>query len=190
MLGFMAWVMPLFVACSTFGSLNGAIFASSRLFFVGARNGHLPAALSLINISCLTPIPSLIFLGVLTLGLLFVRDVFSIINYVSYVEILFIFISVAGLLRLRQKNPDAKRPIKVSLIAPIVFLLTAGFLVIFSAFESPIEVAIGTIIILLGIPVYYVTIHKPWQWLTARSQAINSFCSKLFVCMPNSEKLE
>lgn len=188
MLGFMAWIMPLFVACSTFGSLNGAIFASSRLFFVGARNGHLPAAISLINVNCLTPIPSLIFLCLLTLLLLFIRDVFSIINYVSYVEILFIFISVAGLLRLRSTQPDAKRPIKVSLVIPIIFLLTAGFLVIFSAFESPIEVAIGSLIIVLGIPVYYITIHKPLEWLARTSQRINTVCAKLFLCMQNTEK--
>lgn len=29
-LGMASWLMPFFVACSTFGSLNGAIFASSR----------------------------------------------------------------------------------------------------------------------------------------------------------------
>ncbi|KAJ6645365.1 Y+L amino acid transporter 2 [Pseudolycoriella hygida] len=190
MLGYAAWIMPLFVACSTFGSLNGAIFASSRLFFVGARNGHLPAAISLININCLTPIPSLIFMCILTIILLFIRDVYVLINYVSFVEALFTLISVSGLLWLRKKQPDANRPIKVNSIIPIIYLLTCGFLVISSIYKSALEVGVGTAIILSGIPVYYATIHRPIGFLTTTSQKINLFCAKFFLCVPNQEKFD
>lgn len=190
MLGFLAWIMPLFVACSTLGSLNGAIFASSRLFFVGARNGHLPAAISLININCLTPVPSLIFLCILTLVLLFIRNVYTLINYVSYVEALFTLVSVAGLLRLRKTQPDTKRPIKVYLFVPLLYLVTCGFLVISSCWKSPMEVGIGTAIILLGIPVYYATIHRPIPFLTNASHKLHIFCAKFFICVPNQEKFD
>jgi len=170
MLGWFAWVMPLFVACSTFGSLNGAIFASSRLFFVGARNGHLPGAISLINVKCLTPIPSIIFMVsccsalaselilkscfslqcLITILLVFIPDVYALINYVSFVEALFILLSITGLLYLRRTQPDAKRPIKVNLILPIIFFITCSFLVISSCYVCPVEVGVGCVIIISG----------------------------------------
>lgn len=60
MLGPFAWTMPLAVALSCFGSLNGAIFASSRLLFVGARSGHMPSFFTMINVHYFSPMPSLI----------------------------------------------------------------------------------------------------------------------------------
>lgn len=58
--------------------------------------------------------------------------------------------SISGLLYLRVKQPDAKRPIKVNLIFPIIFLITCGFLVISSCYVSPVEVGVGCVVIISG----------------------------------------
>ncbi|XP_034234746.1 large neutral amino acids transporter small subunit 2-like isoform X2 [Thrips palmi] len=190
MLGVMSWTMPVFVACSTFGALNGAIFASSRLFFVGARQGHLPAAIALINVKRLTPVPSLIFLCIITLVLLVIKDVYVLINYVSFVESFFTLVSVTGLLYMRYSKPDLHRPIKVSIILPLVFFVICTFLVTLPIYVSPVEVGVGVAIILAGIPVYFVFIHwqnKP-QWLTRSSHAFNTTCAKLFECVLEDER--
>lgn len=50
-----------------------------------------------------------------TVSLLVIKDVYVLINYVSFVEALFTLISVSGLLWLRYKRPNAQRPIKVSI---------------------------------------------------------------------------
>jgi amino acid transporter len=36
-LGVMAWIMPLSVAFSTFGALNGSLFSAGRLVYVASR---------------------------------------------------------------------------------------------------------------------------------------------------------
>ena len=49
-LGVMAWLMPLSVACSTFGAANGTIFAAGRLCYVASREGHLVDVLSFVHV--------------------------------------------------------------------------------------------------------------------------------------------
>ena len=60
--GSFTWIMDLLVAMSALGSLHCNIFCNSRLFFVGARNDHLPKALALISLDKLTPIPAIAFM--------------------------------------------------------------------------------------------------------------------------------
>jgi len=190
--GVMRWIMPFFVACSTFGAVNGGIFASSRLFFVGARNGHMPNSMALINIKHLTPIPCLILLGVLTLLLLTTSDVYILINFTSFVESLFITMSVGGLLYLRWKRPDLPRPIKVNILFPVVFFLTCGFLVIMPVFEEPHVVGVGLAIIASGIPVYVVFIgwtRKP-AWLRKSIVTMDHTIQKLFYAVPEDSHEE
>lgn len=60
-LGVMAWLMPLSVAVSTFGSANGTLFAAGRLCFAASREGHLLNCLSYVHVKRFTPVPGLIF---------------------------------------------------------------------------------------------------------------------------------
>lgn len=69
-MGHMAWIIPLMVAISSFGGLSVHIMTSSRMCFVGARNGHMPAILSHINVNKFSPAPSLVFLVSLSIALL------------------------------------------------------------------------------------------------------------------------
>lgn len=61
-MGKASWIIPVLVAVSAFGGLSVHVMASSRMLFVGARNGHFPTMLAHINIKSYTPLPSLIFL--------------------------------------------------------------------------------------------------------------------------------
>ncbi|XP_011875163.1 PREDICTED: Y+L amino acid transporter 2 [Vollenhovia emeryi] len=155
LLGYMAWLIPVMVAVSAFGGLSVHIMTSSRMCFVGARNGHFPSMLSHINMSRLTPTPALIFLCILSLIMLCTSDIFVLITYCSIVESFFIMISVAGILWLRYKRPNLERPIKVPLWLPILFVTVCVFLIIVPCYERPYEVGMGVLITVSGIPAYF-----------------------------------
>ena len=60
MYGSFAFMIPIFVAMSTFGGVNGILLTSSRLFYAGAVEGQMPEVLSMIQVNKMTPAPAVL----------------------------------------------------------------------------------------------------------------------------------
>uniref|UniRef100_A0A0N5C655 Large neutral amino acids transporter small subunit 1 n=1 Tax=Strongyloides papillosus TaxID=174720 RepID=A0A0N5C655_STREA len=186
-----AFTMPLFVACSTLGSANGVIFTSSRLFYVGAREGQMPIVLTMINKSTKTPIPAVIFTGLLSLAYLFLsKDVFALINYIAISYWLAIAGAIAALFVFRRTMPDAPRPIKVNLIWPIIFFIGCISLVIVPIIGAPRDTAIGISIMLTAVPIYllFIAWKKKPRFITNLSNGFTKFCQKLFMVVDDNKE--
>ncbi|XP_032246446.1 asc-type amino acid transporter 1 isoform X3 [Phoca vitulina] len=155
LLGYFSWVMPVSVALSTFGGINGYLFTSSRLCFSGAREGHLPSLLAMIHVRRCTPIPALLVCCGATAVIMLVGDTYTLINYVSFINYLCYGVTILGLLVLRWRRPALHRPIKVNLLVPVAYLVFWAFLLVFSFISEPIVCGVGVIIILTGVPVFF-----------------------------------
>ncbi|KAK9702741.1 Amino acid permease [Popillia japonica] len=185
-LGKAAVIIPILVAISAFGGLSVHIMASSRMLFVGARNGHFPEFLAHINIKTFTPLPSLIFLNILSLFMLVSSNIHQLITYCTIVESFFVMLSVCGLLYLRWKRPDLPRPIKVNIIVPIIFIIICFFLIVMPCVEAPFEVGMGVLITLSGIPAYYFGVKwtdKPAGFIKIMHK-FTRISQKIFVAAP------
>ncbi|RDD44098.1 b(0,+)-type amino acid transporter 1 [Trichoplax sp. H2] len=158
-IGQVPWLVPMFVAFSTFGACNGSSFGAARLNFVAARRGHLPKVLSMIQRDRLTPMPAIIFQAFISIILLIPNDFNSLINYFSFSAWLFYGTTFVSLIVLRRRMPDADRPFKVFIIIPMIMVGIACYLVIAPIVQAPVEALIASIFIIAGIPVYYAFIR-------------------------------
>ncbi|XP_066993972.1 Y+L amino acid transporter 2 [Anabrus simplex] len=159
MFGVMAWTIPVFVALSTFGAVNGILLTSSRLFYAGACEGQMPEILTMIQISRFTPTPAVLFMALLSMLYLTVSDIIALINYVGFATWLSIGVAVVCLPVLRYMQPDLPRPIKVNLFFPVIYILASIFVTVVPIIASPVETGYGCLMILTAVPVYLVFIY-------------------------------
>jgi len=184
--GPMAWIVPIFVACSTFGAVNGLLLTSSRLFFAGAREGQMPGVLTMISVSRTTPVPSVMVITGLSLLYLTSSNIVQLMNYVGFATWFSIGAAVLCVPYLRRKCPDMERPIKVHLAFPIIYLIMTLVITLLPMIQQPVETAIGLAMILTAVPVYFIFIKwtsKP-AWIKRFTMEGTNWLQRLLVVVP------
>merc|ERR1712013_567316 len=152
--GQFAFLIPVAVALSTFGGVNGILLTSSRLFYAGACERQMPEVLSMIQVTKMTPAPSVVVVAFMSCCYLCSSNIFAMINYVG--------LAVFCLPYLRWKHPEWERPIKVNLIFPIIYVLCSIFVTLVPMIASPVETGIGCAIIFTGVPVYFIIVSDDY----------------------------
>src|SRR5437667_10247111 len=81
----------------------------------------------------------------------------QLLEYIVSADLLFYLLMVAALIILRRKKPEAERPYRTwgYPIVPIIWILLAGVLIIDVAWLAPTTSGIGILIVLSGVPVYF-----------------------------------
>nr|CAH8854442.1 unnamed protein product [Trichobilharzia regenti] len=150
------WIMPIFVAFSTFGGVNGNLLTTSRIFFVASREAHMPKVISFLHTDRLTPIPAVLFTCITGLAYLLITDIYVLMTYMGFVEWLAVGICVFLVIYFRRTRPNLERPVRVPLFFVYTYLIVTSLLILFTFIGAPTESLMGVIIILTGIPVYLV----------------------------------
>ncbi|XP_052793390.1 large neutral amino acids transporter small subunit 2-like [Mya arenaria] len=185
-LGPLKWLMPILIAISVSGTMNGTALSMSRLFFIGAGNNHLPQVISMINYKRLTPMPSLLTILVLTLIFQNSGDIFYLIEMEGFGFACILVMTFASQVYLRFKEPDLKRPIKVPIALPIVLCVVSFAIVILTFYQKPHESFLALGLVVLGIVLYLICgkwKNKP-KTFQSKMDHVTRFIQRLLLVVP------
>lgn len=153
-------VVPVLVALSCFGTMNGGILTFSRTLFVASREGQWPPLFSMIHIRRHTPLPAVMLMFPLVTAMVCIGDIYHLLNFFSFSRWLFIGLATLGLIVHRYRHPELQSPFKVPLFVPVSFTIICLFTVAMSIYSDPVNISIGCTMVLSGFPVYYLVIQR------------------------------
>ena len=169
--GLGATIMAAAIMVSTFGCNNGLILAGARAYWAMARDGLFFRKAGRLNENHV-PAWGLLIQGVWAAFLVLPRTVTpdgkggftygnlygNLLDYVISAALIFYILTIAGIFRLRQKQPDAERPYKAFgyPVVPALYIAAASVILVVLFIYQTATTWPGLIIILTGVPVYYV----------------------------------
>ncbi|HKR02813.1 MAG TPA: amino acid permease [Pyrinomonadaceae bacterium] len=165
-------IMAVAIMISTFGCNNGLILAGARIYYAMARDHLFFSRVGTVNARHV-PVVALVAQGVwaslLTLprtvkpgagpGEFTYGNVYSqLLDYIISADLVFYALMVGAVIVMRRKAPEAERPYRTYgyPFVPIIYIVLALLLVIDLAYLTPATSGIGYLLVLTGIPVYFI----------------------------------
>ncbi|MBV8551587.1 MAG: amino acid permease [Acidobacteriaceae bacterium] len=167
--GWGAVLMAVAIMISTFGCINALVLAGPRVYYSMALDGLFPKQAGTLNRASV-PGWSLAVQGIWSAALILPRtydpstntygNLYSnLLDYVISAALLFYVLTIAGVIRLRIKRPDAPRPYRALgyPVMPLIYI-AGGIAVLYCLFAyRPASTWPGLLIVLCGLPVYWLT---------------------------------
>jgi len=159
------------MALSIFVALNGTVMSGARIPFAAARDGLFFPSFAHIHAEFQSPSTSLVVQALLsTILLLFLSKFQQFFELAVFSEWLFYMLTATTIFVYRRRLPNANRPYKVwgYPVLPAVFVVCAGAVLVSSFAGNLAGSLLGTVLILLGLPVLWYVRRAPKQPHPAR----------------------
>lgn len=152
-----AVALAVAIMISTFGCVNGMTLAGARVYYAMAVDKLFFRPAAVLDRKHHVPVVSLWLQCLWASALTLTGRYSDLLDYVIFAVLLFYILTIAGVFVLRRKRPNADRPYKVVgyPVLPALYIALAGLIEVLLLRYKPNYTWPGLIIVLLGIPVYY-----------------------------------
>ena len=150
--------MAAAIMVSTFGCANGLILSGARVYYAMAKDKLFFPRAAVLHPTTHAPNFSILTQCIWAVLLCLSGSYNDLLDYVIFAVLLFYILTIAGLFVLRRTRPDMERPYKAIgyPILPAAYMLAAGLIEVFLLIYKPSFTWPGLIIVLLGVPVYFI----------------------------------
>jgi basic amino acid/polyamine antiporter, APA family len=164
-------VMAVAIMISTFGCNNGLILAGARVYYAMARDNLFFKRVGIVNarsVPAVALITQGIWAALLTLPRTVTKDpatgavtygnVYTqLLEYIVSADLVFYILMVGAVIVMRFKAPNLERPYRTVgyPFVPVVYIVIAALFVLDLAYLAPSTSGIGYLIVLTGIPIYF-----------------------------------
>lgn len=152
-----ASIVTLIIVVSLLGGNNVNVLTNARIIYAMAKEDRFFKVADQVHPKYNTPSNAIFIQCIWAIILTFTGSFNQLITYIIFVSWIFYGMSAGAVIILRNKKPDLERPYKTPFYPwiPTIFILFAVFLTINTIMEAPRDAAIGTVIMLAGLPLYY-----------------------------------